>query len=189
METVLEGGSDNDDQTPEGQWPEGEGLAKDLANDVQDCLGLAKDIANDAQVDLSTRLSRLSSTPTTTNAVHNSGLQSLSTRPTNAPTETDACDSGLQDLVIDTNDPGRADFVISVGALGNASGAPLDGSQNMSFGERRVDEQRAIDGNNNNANNNNEGMLVHSRSESSMSYNAPSGFDPHDPEVIAGLMT
>jgi len=122
--------------------------------------GLAEDLADDAQVD-------------------------LSTRPSSAPTETGAVyDSGLQDLVIDTNDPGRADFVISVGALGNASGTPLDGSQNMSFGERAVDEKCTIDGNNDN-----EGMLVHSGSESSTSYNTPSGFDPSDPEVIADLMT
>ena len=93
-------------------------------------------------------------------------------------------DSGLQDLVIDMNDPGQADFVISVGALGNASGAPLDGSQNMSFGESTVDERRAIDGNNDN-----EGMIVCSGSESSRSYNTRSGFDLSDPEVIADLMT
>jgi len=141
VETVPEGDSDND-----GQWPEGDGLAGDLADDTQ--------------VDLSTRQSR-------------------------APTETgERYDSGLQDLVIDTNDPGRADFVISVGALGNASGTPLDGSQNMSFGERAVDEKRTVDGNNDN-----EGMLVCSGSESSTSYNTPSGFDLSDPEVIADLMT
>jgi len=109
----------------------------------------------------------------------------LSTRPSGAPSETGAVyDSGLQDLVIDTNDPGRADFVISVGALGNAIGAPLDGSQNMSFGESTVDKKRAIDGNNDN-----EGMIVYSRSESSTSYNTPSGFDLSDPEVIADLLT
>jgi len=122
--------------------------------------GLAEDLADDAQVDLSTRQS-------------------------SAPTEAgEKYDSGLQELVIDTNDPGRADLVISVGALGNASGTPLGGSQNMSFGERAVDEGRVIDGNNDN-----EGMLVHSGSESSTSYNTPSGFDPSDPDVIADLMT
>jgi len=97
-ETAPEGDSDNDDQWPVGQWPEGDRLAEGLADD--------------AQVDLSTRQS---SAPTETGEKH---------------------DSGLQELVIDTNNPGRADFVISVGALGNASGTPLDGSQNMSFGER-----------------------------------------------------
>jgi len=120
----------------------------------------AEDLADDAQVDLSTRQS-------------------------SAPTETgEKYDSGLQELVIVTNDPGRADFVISVGALGNASGTPLDGSQNMLFGERTVDKKRVIDGNNDN-----KGMLVCSGSESSTSYNAPSGFDPSDPDVIADLMT
>jgi len=54
----------------------------------------------------------------------------------------------------------------------------------MSFGERTVDEGRVIDGNNDN-----EGMLVYGGSESSMSYNTPSGFDPSDPDVIADLMT
>jgi len=146
VETVPEGGSDNDDQWPEGQWPEGDGLAEDLTDN--------------AQVDLSTRQS-------------------------SAPTETgEKYDSGLKELVIDTNDPGRADLVISVGALGNASGTPLDGSQNMSFGERTVNEQRAIDGNNDN-----EGILAHSGSESSTSYNTPSGFDLSDPDIIADLMT
>jgi len=121
--------------------------------------GHAEDLADDAQVDLS--------------------------RQSSAPTETgEKYDSGLQELVIDTNDPGQADFVISVGALGNASGTPLDGSQNMSFGERTVDEKRVIDGNNDN-----EGMLMYSGSESSTSYNTPSGFDPSDPDVIADLMT
>ena len=54
----------------------------------------------------------------------------------------------------------------------------------MSFGESAVDERRAVDGNNDN-----EGMIVYSGSESSTSYNTPSGFDPSDPEVIADLMT
>jgi len=54
----------------------------------------------------------------------------------------------------------------------------------MSFGECAVDEERVIDGNNDN-----EGMLAYSGSESSTSYNAPSGFDPSDPDVIADLMT
>jgi len=49
-----------------------------------------------------------------------------------------------KNLVIDTNDPGRGDFVISVRALGNASGTPLDGSQNVSFGEEASPKQRRI---------------------------------------------
>jgi len=162
VETVPEGDLDNDDQWPEGQWPEGDGLAEDLADDVQ--------------VDLSTRQS---SAPTDTGEKYDSGLQEL-VIDTNNPG---------QELEIDTNDPGRADFVISVGALGNASGTPLDGSQNMSFGERTVNEKRAIDGNNNNKGGREyEGMLVCSGSESSTSYATPSGFDPSDPDVIADLM-
>ena len=54
----------------------------------------------------------------------------------------------------------------------------------MSFGESAVEERHTIDGNNDNA-----GMIVHSGSESSTSYNAPSGDDPGDPEVIARLLT
>jgi len=62
-----------------------------------------------------------------------------------------ACDSGLQslavntaeNLVIDANNPGREDFVVSAGALGNASGTPPDGSQNLSFCERSVNARLA----------------------------------------------
>jgi len=54
----------------------------------------------------------------------------------------------------------------------------------MSFRESAVEERRAVDGNNDN-----EGMIVHSGSESSTSYNTPSGFDPSDPEAITDLMT
>ena len=93
-------------------------------------------------------------------------------------------DARLQDFVIDMKDPGRADFVIPVGALGNASGTPLDGSQNMSFGESTVDGNHAVDGNNDN-----EGMNVYSGSDSSTSYNTPSGYDLSDPEVIGDLMS
>jgi len=122
--------------------------------------GLAGDLADDAQVN-------------------------LIPRPSVASGETGtAYDSGLRTLAVDTNDPGRADFVISVGALGNASGAPLDGSQNMSFGENATDRRRSVDGNNGN-----DGMMVYSGSESSTSYNTPSGFDPSDPETLADLLT
>ena len=57
----------------------------------------------------------------------------------------------------------------------------------MSFGERTVDQQRAIDGNKQPKEY--EGMLVYSGSESSTSYNTPTGFDPSDPEVIGDLLT
>ena len=55
-------------------------------------------------------------------------------------------DSGLRNLVVDTNDPGHADFVMRVGALGNASGTPLDGTHDMLFGESTVDEEFTVDG-------------------------------------------
>jgi len=83
VETVQEGGSDNDEE-----WPE---------------------------VNLNPRLS---------NACYDPSLM---------------YDSGLQELIIDTEDPGRANFALNVGALGNASGTPMDGAQNMSFGESTVD--------------------------------------------------
>jgi len=82
-------------------------------------------------------------------------------------------DSGLQELIIDTVDPGRADFALNVGALGNASGTPLDGAQNMSFGESTVDRGCAIEGGEGN-----EAVVS--------SYNCQ---DPSDPEVIAAMMT
>jgi len=149
VETVLEGNSDDGDR-----WPEGEGLAGDLADD--------------AQVNLNPRSSGASGE---TGTAYDSGLQTLAIDTT-------------KNLVIDTNDPGPADFVISVRALGNASGTPLDGSQNMSFGENATDRRRSVDGNNGD-----DGMIVYSRSESSTSYNTPSGYDPSDPERLAELLT
>jgi len=107
----------------------------------------------------------------TTGTAYDSGLQTLAIDTT-------------ENLVIDTNDPGRADFVISVGALGNASGTPLDGSQNMSFGDNTTDRRRSVDGNNSN-----DGMIVCSGSEPSTSYNTPSGYDPSDPETLVDLLT
>ena len=56
------------------------------------------------------------------------------------------CDSRPQELVIDTEDPGRANFAMNVGALGNASGTPMDGAQNVSFGESTVDGGNANKG-------------------------------------------
>ena len=82
-------------------------------------------------------------------------------------------DSGLQELIIDTVDPGRADFALNVGVLGNASGTPLDGVQNVSFGESAVDGGCAINGGEGNE-------------AVALSYNCQ---DPNDPEVIAALMT
>jgi len=55
------------------------------------------------------------------------------------------CDSGLQNLVVNTDDLGQANFVMSVGALGNASGTPLDRSHDMSFGESTVGKEYIVD--------------------------------------------
>jgi len=77
--------------------------------------------------------------------------------------------------VIDTKDPGRANFVMPVGALGNASGTPLDGSQDMSFGESAVGGEFTIDGD--------EGDRGLSASLSA------SGHDPNAPDVITMLTT
>jgi len=96
------------------------------------------------------------------------------------------CDSGLRELVVTMNDPGQADFVLSVGALGNASGTPLDGSHNMSFGKSTVNEEHTMDG-----------------EEDTVSilavYNVPSACNPNDqnvddlaivdPEMIRNLLS
>ena len=135
-------------------WPEGEGLARGSADN--------------AQVDL---FPRISGAPDETGTAYDSGLRTLTVDTTENP-------------VIDRNDPGRADFVISVGALGNASGTLLDGSQNMSFGENAIDGRQAAD-----ENNGDDGMALYSGSESSTSYATPTGYDPRDPEVLASLLT
>jgi len=79
-------------------------------------------------------------------------------------------DSGLRELVVTTNDPGQADFVVSVGALGNASGTPLDGSQDMSFGESTVDKEYTIEGEEDTAS-----ILA--------AHNIPSTYNPSDQNV------
>jgi len=96
VETVQEGGLDDDGGWPEGGWPDD---------------------------DMNPRLS-------------------------NEHDPSSTYDSGLQKLHIDTEDPGIADFALNVGALGNASGTPMDGAQNMSFGgESTVDGGNADGGN------------------------------------------
>jgi len=65
----------------------------------------------------------------------------------NAPNDADSVyESRLHGLVIDTKDPGQANFVMGVRALGNASGTPLDGLQDMSFGESTVNGEFTMDG-------------------------------------------
>jgi len=121
-----------------------------------------------------------------------------------------ACDSGValavntsverENLVIDANDPGREDFVISVGALGNASGTPLDGSQNMSFGEDLAspEDRRIVDSATKVAacaacrssrSGWRKGVKVDDESESSTSCGTPPNFDSSDPKALADLLT
>jgi len=102
----------------------------------------------------------------------------LSTRLSNASNDADSVyESGLQGLVSNTNDPGQANFAIRVGALGNASGTPLDGSQDMSFGESTVVGEFTVDGDEDD------------REISVPGYNVPLGYNPNDPDVVATLTT
>ena len=142
-------------------WPEGDGLAGNTTDD-------------NVQVN---------SAPSASKADDEAGIAYDSTTANGVDS---ASSHAVRNLVINTSDPGRGDFVISAGALGNASGAPLDGSHNFSFGERTVDKQDTVDGDKQPKEH--EGMLVCSGSESSTSCNAPMGFDPSDPEVIGDLL-
>ena len=54
------------------------------------------------------------------------------------------CDSGLGELHVDAEDPGIADFALNVGALGNASGTPMDGVQNLSCGGESTRASRTL---------------------------------------------
>jgi len=95
VETVQEGSSDDGDGWPEQQ----EGLAGDSANKVQ------VELIPTASGWFPPR----SGASNEAEAAYDSGLQTLAENATG-------------NLAIDTNDdPGRADFIISVGALGNAS--------------------------------------------------------------------
>jgi len=117
VETVQEGGSDDDGEWPEGAWPDD---------------------------NLDPRLSNVYDPSSTYN-------------------------SGLQELHINTEDPGIANFALNVGALGNASGTPMDGAQNMSFGKSTVDGGNTDEGNEGVASSNN--------------------LDPCDPSVMAAMLT
>jgi len=146
----------------EGSSDDGDGWPEQQA-------GLAGDTANKVQVDL---IPRASCAPNKAGIAYDSGLQTLAENTT-------------ENLVIDMNDdPGRADFVISVGALRNASGTPLDGSHNMSFGEIALDGRQAV-----NENNGHDGMAAYGGSDSSTSYATPDGYDSSDHEVIVRLLT
>jgi len=95
-------------------------------------------------------------------------------------------DSGLRGLVVNTDDPGEANFVMSVGALGNASGTPLDGSQDMSFGESTVSEEFTVDGDE-------DVTLIMAAYNVPTTYNQndPNGVNSTimDPEMIGALMS
>jgi len=157
VETVQENSDDGDG------WPEGD---HELAGNNADDNAQVNSAPNSSKADDETGIAYNSTTA--------NGVDSASSH-------------AVGNLVINTSDPGRGDFVISVGALGNASGTPLDGLHNFSFGERTVVKQDTIDGDK--QPNECKGMLVHSGSESSASYNTPTGFDPSDPEVIGDLLT
>jgi len=89
----------------------------------------------------------------------------LSTRLSNASNDADLTyQSGLCNLVIDTEDQGQPKFVITVRALGNGSSTPLDKTQNVSFGENNVGELTVDD-------------------------DEAEGHDPFDPVVIPMLTT
>jgi len=143
-------------------WPEGDGLAGNNADD-------------NVQVNSAPSASKTD------------GGAGTAYNSTTADGEDSASPCTVGNLVINTSDPGRGDFVTSVGALGNASGTPLDGSNNFSFGERTGVKQDVVDGDKQPKEH--EGMLVCSGSESSGSCNTPTGFDPSDPEVIGDLLT
>ena len=131
------------------QGSDGRGIPDQHAQEGGSDDGLEEvDLDNDVRVDLSTRLS-------------------------NAPNDADSVyESGLHGLVIDTKDPGQANFAMRVGALGNASGTPLDGLQDMSFGESTVGGEFTVDGDED------------ARELSVSGHNVPSGHDPSDPNVI-----
>ena len=161
VETVQENSDDGNG------WPEGDKLAENAAGD-------------NAQVNSAPSASAPSASKTDNKA----GVAYDSTIANGVDS---ASSHTVGNLVINTSDPGRGDFVIRVGALGNASGTPLDGSHNFSFGERAVDKQDTIEGDKQPKEH--KGMLMYSGSESSASYNTPTGFDPSDPEVIGDLLS
>jgi len=107
-----------------------------------------------------------------------------------------------KNLVISTIDPGQADFAITVGNLGNASGTPLDGLHNASFGEDVAGERHIVDSaaksaasRNNwfNRLGNRSGVKAADETESNTSVRTPPNYDPSNdpsnPEVIGDLLS
>jgi len=72
----------------------------------------------------------------------------LSTRLLNASDDADSTHaSDVRDLVMDAKDQGQPNspnFPTVIGALGNGSGVPLDGTQNVSFGANDGRELTAV---------------------------------------------
>jgi len=80
-----------------------------------------------------------------------------------------------KNLVISTVDPGQADFAITVGNLGNASGTPLDGSHNQSFGEDATGDRSSV--------------KADDEVASNTSVRTPPNYDRCNPEVIGDLLS
>ena len=103
-----------------------------------------------------------------------------------------------KNLVISTVDPGQADFAITVGNLGNASGTPLDGSHNQSFGEDATGEERIVDSAAKSAASrthwsnrlgNRSSVKADDETESNASIRTPPNYDQSNPEVIGDLLS
>jgi len=103
-----------------------------------------------------------------------------------------------KNLVISTVDPGQADFAITVGNLGNASGTPLDGSQNMSFGEDVAEEGHVVGSAAKSAASrdhwfnrlgNRSGVKADDETESNASVRTPPSYDPSNPEAMGDLLS
>ena len=192
METVQENSDDGD------EWPEGGGLAGNTADDnVQvnsvPIASKAGDSADKVQVDLIQTGSgwfppRSGTSDEAGMAYDSSMAMGVASTLSNAG----------KNLVINTSDPGRSDFVITVGALGNASGTPLDGSHNMSFGEDVAGEEHIVDSaaksaasRNNwfNRLGNRSGVKADDETVSNTSVRTPPKYDPSNPEVIGDLLS
>jgi len=103
-----------------------------------------------------------------------------------------------KNLVISTVDPGQADFAITVGNLGNASGTPLDGSHNNSFGEDVAGDGRIVDSAAKSAASrthwsnrlgNRSSVKADDETESNASIRTPPNYDQSNPEVIGDLLS
>jgi len=192
VETVNENSDDGY------EWPEGGGLAGNAASDkVQDnsvpSASKTGDSADKVQVDLIQTGSGWF--PPRSGTSEEAGMAYDSSMAMGvASTSSSAGDN----LVINTNNPGQADFVMTVGNLGNASGTPLDGSHNMSFGEDVAGEGHIVDSAAKSAASrvswlnrmgNRSGVKADDETESNASVRTPPNCDSSDPEVIGNLLS